>query len=62
VFIKRTAAIVMQQGTLTTALLSDQTTNHHFKVFVKCWSSAYVTCATSTNQYVATAWMVRSQL
>jgi len=43
-FNKRTTAIVMQQWKLTTALLSDQMTNHHFKVFVKCWSGASVTC------------------
>jgi len=33
---------MMQQLILTTMLLSDQTTNHHFKVSVKCWSSAFV--------------------
>jgi len=39
---KRTTAIVMQQWTLTTTLLSDRMTNHRFNVFVKCWSSASV--------------------
>jgi len=41
---KRTTAIVMQQWTLTTVVLLDQMTNHHFKVFLKCWSSASVIC------------------
>ena len=41
---KRTTAIVMQQWTLTTTLLSDRMTNHRFNVFVKCWSSTSVAC------------------
>jgi len=36
--------------------------NHHFNVFVKCWSSASVTCVTSTHHCAATAWIVISQL
>jgi len=44
VFNKRTTAIVMQQWTLTTALLSDRRTNHRFNGFVKCFSSASVAC------------------
>jgi len=43
-FNKRTTAIVMQQLILTTVLLLDRMTNHRFNVFVKCWSSAPVTC------------------
>jgi len=42
--VNKWTTIVMQQSKLTTPLLSGQTTNHHFKVFVKCWSSASVTC------------------
>jgi len=36
--------IEMQQRMLTTALLSYQTTNHHYNIFVKCRSSASATC------------------
>jgi len=53
VFNKRTTAIVMQQWTLTTALLSDRTTNHRFNVFVKCWSSATVACVPHTQTLVS---------
>ena len=52
VFNQWTTAIVMQQWMLTTTLLSDQTTNHRFNVFVKCWSSAPMACVPHPQKVV----------
>jgi len=53
VFNKRTTTIVTQQWTLTTVLQSDQMTNHHSNVFVKCWSTARVTCVPHPQMLVS---------